>query len=82
MRNTWCASSPAKNCRNKTAMSDPQAEGVSFVLNERGRYDSVRIAGSLIDLGFVSWLLFAMKCPGATGQWVESRLAITGERTY
>ena len=67
MRNTWCASSPAKNCRNKTAMSDPQAEGVSFVLNERGRYDSVRIAGSLIDLGLVSWLLFAMKCPRGYG---------------
>ncbi len=30
----WCGSRPEKNCPNKTAMSDPETEGVSLVLNE------------------------------------------------
>ena len=50
------------------------------MVNEPGRYDSVRIAGSLIEPGFVtrSWLSGLMECDGVTGQWVESRLVITG----
>jgi hypothetical protein len=50
------------------------------VVNEPGRYDLVRIAGSLIEPGFVttSWLSGAMECDGFTGPGVESRLVISG----